>query len=80
MISLPYPVPEKTDETFKKYIFKYEAYNTLPVVLGLLNKISIDTYEDAVLPIALAHKFASISLNPGVKILEVFAKNYFNQE
>ncbi|MGI1691859.1 DNA double-strand break repair nuclease NurA [Thermoanaerobacter uzonensis] len=80
VISLPYPVPEKTDENFKEYIFKYEAYTTLPVVLDLLNKISIDIYEDAVLPIALAHKFASISLNPGVKILEIFIKNHIKQQ
>jgi len=80
VLSLPYPVPEKTDVTFKEYIFKHEAYVTLPVVLDLLNRISIDLYEDAVLPIALAHKFASISLNPGVKILEIFTKSYVKQQ
>ncbi|MBZ4651128.1 DNA double-strand break repair nuclease NurA [Thermosipho sp. (in: thermotogales)] len=80
VLSLPYPVPEKTDVAFKEYIFKHEAYDTLPVVLDLLNRISIDLYEDAVLPIALAHKFASISLNPGVKILEIFTKSYVKQQ
>ncbi len=80
VLSLPYPVPEKTDVAFKEYIFNHEAYITLPVVLDLLNRISIDLYEDAVLPIALAHKFASISLNPGVRILEIFTKSYVKQQ
>ncbi|ABP68166.2 hypothetical protein Csac_2594 [Caldicellulosiruptor saccharolyticus DSM 8903] len=80
VISLPYPVPEKNESAFEKYIFNHNTYGTLPIVLDLLNRISIDLYEDAVLPIALAHKFASISLNPGIKILEIFTKNYIQQQ
>lgn len=71
VISMLYPMIKK-DNNFQEYAFKYENYSNLSTIFNLVNEISIDIYEDAILPIALAHKYAAISLNPGTNILEKF--------
>lgn len=73
VISLMYPV-ETRDKYFGEKVFDYKNYKNLQTVFNLINNISIDLYEDAILPIALAHKYAAISLNPGANILELFMK------
>lgn len=74
VISMLYPMRSK-DSNFQEYAFKYENYSNLSTIFNLINEISIDMYEDAILPIALAHKYAAISLNPGTNILEKFVKD-----
>lgn len=73
VISLMYPV-ESRDKHFGEKVFDYKNYKNLGTVLNLINNIAIDLYEDAVLPVTLAHKYAAISLNPGTNMLEIFMK------
>lgn len=73
VISVLYPVDSR-DKYFGEKVFDYRNYKNLNTILDLINNISIDLYEDAVLPVALAHKYAAISLNPGTNILEIFIK------
>src|SRR5207249_1960264 len=44
-------------------------YPILPDTLALLDRIGTTLYEDAVIPVALAHSFASIPLRTGSKVL-----------
>lgn len=70
-----YPVDSR-DIKFGDIVFDYKNYKNLNTILNLVNDISIDLYEDAILPVALAHKYAAISLNPGTNILEIFIKKH----
>lgn len=74
VISMLYPFENKKDN-FEQIAFIDKNYNNLALIFNLINEISIDMYEDAILPIALSHKYAAISLNPGTNILEKFVKN-----
>ncbi|GAA0716374.1 DNA double-strand break repair nuclease NurA [Clostridium malenominatum] len=73
VITMLYPIDNKSND-FGEIVFDKNQYGTLPVIFKLVNNISIDIYEDAILPVALSHKYAAISLNPGNKIIEIFAK------
>src|SRR5690606_29050570 len=73
VISILYPIEEK-NQNFTEVIFAFENYPTLGTIFDLINEISIDLYEDSILPLALAHKYAAISLNPGNNILEKFIR------
>lgn len=75
VISVLYPVDSR-DIKFGDIVFDYKNYKNLNTILNLVNDISIDLYEDAILPVALAHKYAAISLNPGTNILEIFIKKH----
>ena len=75
VISVLYPTEKKNDESYKK-IFDAKFYPTLPTIFHLLNELQTDIYEDAVLPVALAHTYAAVSLNPGTKILELFVRQH----
>lgn len=74
VISMLYPVDSKRADIVNT-IFNEKNYGNLSLIFSLINEISIDIYEDAILPIALSHKYAAISLNPGTNILEKFIKN-----
>jgi hypothetical protein len=75
IVSVLYPSEEKNDKSFEKF-FDPNSYSTLRTIFHLLNMIGTDAYEDAVLPVALAHRYAAVSLDPGTKVLEIFAKQY----
>jgi NurA domain len=49
-------------------------YPNLPDVLGLLDRIGTSLYKDAVIPVALAHSFASIPLRTGSKVLRLLSQ------
>lgn len=74
VVSVLYPMRNK-DKNFEQIAFNYKNYKNLYTILNLINEISIDLYEDAILPLALAHKYAAISLNPGTNVLEKFIKS-----
>lgn len=52
-----------------------EHYPVLPDTLSLLDQIGTALYEDAVIPIALAHSFASIPLRTGSKVLTLLSRD-----
>lgn len=49
-------------------------YPLLPDTLALLDRIGTALYKDAVIPIALAHSFASIPLRTGSKVLKLLSR------
>jgi hypothetical protein len=53
---------------------KPEHYPTLPDTLRLLDRIGTTLYRDAVIPIALAHSFASIPLRTGTRVLQLLSR------
>lgn len=77
VVSMIYPI-ESRDKYFGEKVFDYNNYKNINTVFNLINNISLDLYEDATLPIALAHKYAAISLNPGTNILELFIRKNLN--
>lgn len=77
-ICLAYPFPDKKDRAvFAKQ--KAESVNYaewLPRAFKLVDHLQFDLYKSAVVPIALAHRHASISLKPGGTMLQVLAKKH----
>jgi hypothetical protein len=67
-ISVPKVSPEPTDRHNPRH------YPLLPNTLGLLDRIGTSLYEHALIPVALAHSFASIPLRTGSKVLTLFAQ------
>lgn len=53
---------------------KPSHYPQLPRTLALLDKIGTNLYDDALIPIALAHSFASIPLRTGSKVLKLLSQ------
>lgn len=49
-------------------------YPTLPDTLALLDRIGTSLYKDAVIPVALAHSYASIPLRTGSKVLTLLSR------
>lgn len=49
-------------------------YPSLPSTLALLDRIGTTLYDDAVIPVALAHSFASIPLRTGSKVLTLLSR------
>jgi hypothetical protein len=54
----------------------YEAqhYPLLPSTLALLDRLGTSLYEHALIPVALAHSFASIPLRTGSKVLTLLSR------
>lgn len=49
-------------------------YPILPDTLALLDRIGTNLYKDAVIPVALAHSYASIPLRTGSKVLTLLSR------
>lgn len=49
-------------------------YSILPDALALLDRIGTNLYRDAVIPVALAHSYASIPLRTGSKVLALLSR------
>ena len=54
-------------------------YPCLPNTLALLDRVGTNLYEDALIPVALAHSFASIPLRIGSKVLAVLSRELLGQ-
>ncbi|HDR8182706.1 TPA: DNA double-strand break repair nuclease NurA [Bacillus thuringiensis] len=74
VINVLYPVG-RTSGRFREQIFNHNAYPNLKRIVTLIEELEVDIYDNALLPIVLAHKYASISLRPGVGSLEEFARS-----
>jgi len=49
-------------------------YRILPDTLALLDRVGTTLYEDSLIPVALAHSFASIPLRTGSKVLTLLSR------
>lgn len=76
VMALPYPYAAKElpGRDFIKEKIKLENYPNLPQALKLINYLESDLYENAVVPIALAHRFTAISLKPGGRVLDLLTR------
>ncbi|WP_226086692.1 hypothetical protein [Mesobacillus sp. S13] len=73
VLSVLYPM-NRNEELFTEKIFELGTYPNLGKIGSLINELKVDVYDSALLPIVLAHKYASISLQPGVSSLKDFAR------
>lgn len=73
---VPYPFSSKdmTQMNFTVEKMKIDNYDNLPRAIALINHLESDLYKNAVVPIALAHRFTAISFEPGGKVLDLFAR------
>lgn len=74
VLGLPYPFKSKTRYNFSEKCSKLEAYSELERALKLINHFETDLYKNAVVPIALAHRYTAISLAPGGRVLDILTK------
>ena len=76
VFALPYPYPSKDlpGKEFPKEKIKFENYPQLPLALRLITHLESDLYENAVVPIALAHRFTAISFEPGGRVLDLLTR------
>jgi hypothetical protein len=51
----------------------------LPKTVLLLDRIGTSLYENAMIPIALAHSFASIPLRTGTRVLTLLSQQMVTQ-
>ncbi len=77
VFALPYPYDSKDTHglDFINEKVKFENYPQLPQALQLITHLESDLYKNAVVPIALAHRFTAISFEPGGRVLDLLTKN-----
>jgi hypothetical protein len=80
IFALPYPYASKDAPgvDFIREKVKFEIYPQLPQALKLITYLESDLYENAVVPIALAHRFTAISFRPGGRVLDLLTRNIIN--
>lgn len=75
-IGLTYPMREKGNETIfsveKTEVARYG--DRIGRALDVVREFEFDLYENSVIPVALAHRHASISLVPGGKVLDLVTR------
>lgn len=77
--ALPYPFESKAGiggrPGFSKAKVELHRYGSLiERACDLIRHFELDLYDNAIVPVALAHRHASISLVPGGKVLDLIAK------
>jgi hypothetical protein len=76
--ALPYPFKDKAtvgDLPFAKAKVELSAYgNLIARACDLIRHFEMDLYDNALVPVALAHRHASISLVPGGKMLDLLVR------
>jgi hypothetical protein len=81
VVSVPYPFPSKsaaqqiTGTPFKIAKSEYQHYGSdLTRALALVERFETSVYPNALIPVALAHKFTAISLVPGGRVLSILTE------
>jgi len=77
--ALPYPFANKEvgggGGAFAQMKIELERYGSLiERACDLIRHFELDLYDNAIVPVALAHRHASISLMPGGKVLDLLAR------
>ncbi len=80
VFGLPYPFRQKSSDGLDFVSAKTELtrYVQLGKALKLIEHFETDLYRNAVIPIALAHKYTAISLVPGGRVLDLLTRNALN--
>jgi len=75
VFNVPYPFPDKQNKTeFAVQKSNIKNYIDICGYTKLIEDFECDLYENAVVPIALSHKYTAISLEPGSKVLDLLSK------
>lgn len=76
VFALPYPYGSKDTPglDFVHEKIKLDNYAQLTSALALITHLESDLYENAVVPIALAHRFTAISFQPGGRVLDLLTR------
>ena len=75
VFDVPYPFQDKQNKVeFAKQKSDIINYKNIGNYIKLIEDFECDLYENAVVPIALAHKYTAISLEPGSKVLDLLSK------
>lgn len=81
--AVPYPFADKSGDQrlFAKAKADVTNYGSLiPRACDLIRHFELDLYESAIVPVALAHRHASISIVPGGKVLDIITKTGLQQQ
>lgn len=78
--AIPYPFEDKTfgggGKAFAKAKVELARYGTLiERACDLIRHFEMDLYDNSLVPVALAHRHASISLVPGGKVLDLLVRS-----
>lgn len=76
VFALPYPFASKDEPgiDFPAEKTDWNRYLQLPQAIRLIEHLESDLYRNAVVPIALAHRYTSISLQPGGRVLDLLTR------
>jgi hypothetical protein len=72
--ALPYPMRKDPRAQFVASKAVLANYPAVPAALRLLHELESDLYENAAVPIVLAHRYTAISLVPGGQVLDVLSR------
>lgn len=80
VVAIPYPFSEKGKTQargFHELKTDVSRYPGLARTLELIRNFETDLYTNAVIPVALAHRYTAISAMPGGKVLDLLSKGLF---
>jgi hypothetical protein len=78
VFALPYTFSSKASHNIINFSIektKYQNYGNLAKAIKLIKDFECDLYENAIVPVALAHKYTAISLEPGSKVLDLLSQS-----
>jgi len=76
LFNIPYPCGNKGKASeFKKFKENINNYKNIWTYTTLIEDFECDLYENSVVPIALAHRYTAISLEPGSRVLDLLSKS-----
>jgi hypothetical protein len=75
VFAIPYPFRSKDSGEFLDAKVELDNYTDLGRALKLIKHFESDLYENAVVPIALAHRHTAISLAPGGQVLDLLTQD-----
>lgn len=82
VLALPYPFDSKHPDSidFKTAKADPSRYPELDRALTLVHHFESDLYQNALIPIALAHRYTAISLEPGGRVLNLLTNKALQQK
>ncbi len=83
VVGLPYPFASKgktAEGNFHQLKTEVDRYPNLGRALELIRNFETDLYANAVIPVALAHRYTAISAMPGGKVLDLLSKESFQKK
>jgi hypothetical protein len=81
--ALPYPFADKGSRGSAFATLKSETHrygSLIKRACDIIRHFELDLYDNAIVPVALAHRHASISLVPGGKVLDLIVRAGLNRE